>query len=98
LARNGLKIKYMETNMNQKSLDAFESIKDDVSKKQLIVLKAIKELGMATNRMLAIHLGWEINRVTGRVNELTKKGFVKCAGDHLDLQTGRTVNAWKYNG
>ena len=56
------------------------------------------ELGMATNRMIAKQLGWEINRVTGRVNELTNKGFVKAAGDHLDPETGKTVNMWRYNG
>ena len=84
--------------MNQKSLDAWEDIKDDVSKRQLEVLKVIKELGMATNRMIAKHLDWEINRVTGRVNELTNKGFVGFAGDYLDPETNKTVNMWKYNG
>lgn len=88
----------MKTNMNQKSLDAWKDIKDNVSKRQLEVLEAIVDLGTATNRMIARHLGWEINRVTGRVNELTNKGFVKVAGDYLDPETNKTVNMWKYDG
>ena len=88
----------MKNNMNQKSLDAWKDIKDNISKRQLEVLEAIMDLGTATNRMIAKHLDWEINRVTGRVNELTNKGFVKVAGDYLDPETNKTVNMWKYDG
>jgi len=86
----------MKTSMNQKSLDAYESIKDELGNKQQAVLKAVMGLGMATNRMISQELDWEINRVTGRVNELVNKGILVAAGDYLDTSTSRTVNMWKY--
>ena len=82
--------------MNQKSLDAYDSIKDELGDKQQKVLETVMTLGMATNRMISKSLGWEINRVTGRVNELVNKGILVPAGDYLDPSTSRTVNMWKY--
>tara|TARA_B100000035_G_C21024602_1_gene565626 strand:+ start:1209 stop:1352 length:144 start_codon:yes stop_codon:yes gene_type:complete len=45
--------------------------------------------------MIAKSLGWDINRVTGRVTELRDKGLVTHAGDYYDQETERTVNLWK---
>jgi len=45
--------------------------------------------------MIAKSLGWDINRVTGRVTELRDKGLVAHAGDYYDQETERTVNLWK---
>tara|TARA_Y100000768_G_scaffold233307_1_gene176322 strand:- start:4928 stop:5071 length:144 start_codon:yes stop_codon:yes gene_type:complete len=45
--------------------------------------------------MIAKSLGWDINRVTGRVTELRDKGLVLHAGDYYDQETERTVNLWK---
>ena len=45
--------------------------------------------------MIAKNLGWDINRVTGRVSELKDKGFIIYAGDFYDSETERTVNLWK---
>jgi len=45
--------------------------------------------------MIAKHLDWDINRVTGRVSELREKGLVEHAGDFYDSATERTVNLWK---
>ena len=50
---------------------------------------------MGSNRMIAHKLGWDINRVTGRVKELRSKGLIKYAGDFEDKETNRTVNLWK---
>ena len=50
---------------------------------------------MATNRMIAKVLGWDINRVTGRVTELVSKGMVVSNGTYYDNQTNRTVTLWK---
>lgn len=86
----------MKTLMNEKSLDAYDSIKDELGDKQQKVLETVITLGMATNRMISQSLGWEINRVTGRVNELVNKGILVTAGDYLDPSTSRTVNMWKY--
>jgi Mn-dependent DtxR family transcriptional regulator len=63
--------------------------------KQQTVYGAIKSKGMATNRMIAKALGWDINRVTGRVTELVNKGMVMADGTYFDKQTNRTVTLWK---
>lgn len=49
---------------------------------------------MATNRMIAKALGWDINRVTGRVTELVNKGMVTADGTYKDKETNRTVTLW----
>ena len=84
--------------MNQKSGESYKKlfIDNQITLRQLQVLQALKnELGMGTNRMIAKKLGWDINRVTGRVKELRSKGLVKYAGDFVDKETNRTVNLWK---
>ncbi len=88
----------MKTNMNTKSLESYDQLKEGttLTKRQLQVLVCLKnELGQATNRMIAKSLGWDINRVTGRVTELRDKGLVSHAGDYYDQETERTVNLWK---
>ena len=84
--------------MDKKSIDSYvELVKNNgLTRRQVQVLQALKnELGMGTNRMIAKKLGWDINRVTGRVKELRSKGLVKYAGDFVDKETNRTVNLWK---
>ena len=84
--------------MNQKSVASYKKLLDDkiISSRQAQVLKVLHvDLGQATNRMIAKHLDWDINRVTGRVSELREKGLIEHAGDFYDTQTERTVNLWK---
>ena len=84
--------------MNQKSTESYKKlfIDNEITLKQLQVLQILKsELGMGTNRMIAKALGWDINRVTGRVSELRQKGLIRYAGDFVDKETNRTVNLWK---
>ena len=50
---------------------------------------------MATNRMIARQLGWDINRVTGRMTELVNLGMVTTNGKYQDKETNRTVTLWK---
>jgi DNA-binding MarR family transcriptional regulator len=59
------------------------------------VYGAIKTTIPATNRMIAKTLGWDINRVTGRVTELVSMGMVTSDGTYKDKQTNRTVTLWK---
>jgi predicted transcriptional regulator len=83
---------------NQKSVESYHQMLVDgtVSIRQKQVLVCLKtELGQATNRMIAKNLGWDINRVTGRITELRDKGLVVHAGDYYDQDTNRTVNLWK---
>jgi|TARA_R110000787_G_scaffold96885_2_gene200414 DNA-binding MarR family transcriptional regulator len=84
--------------VNQKSIESYRQLVADgtMSTRQYQVLQCLKEeLGMGTNKMIAKSLGWDINRVTGRVTELREKGLVVHAGDHYDEDTNRTVNLWK---
>lgn len=48
-----------------------------------------------SNAEIGQHLGWEINRVTPRSNELVKMGVVIEAGKRQCTVTGRTVHTWK---
>ena len=63
--------------------------------KQKTVYGVIKTKGKVTNRMIAKHLGWDINRVTGRVTELVGLGMVIADGTKYDNDTNRTVTLWK---
>ena len=63
--------------------------------KRKTVYDIIKTKGKATNRMIAKALGWDINRVTGRVTELVGLGLVDTDGTHYDNETNRTVTLWK---
>lgn len=55
---------------------AYHSIQQ-LGNKQLEVLSKIEEIQPCSNKDIARSLNWEINRVTGRVNELAKRGLVK---------------------
>lgn len=55
---------------------AYDSVQE-LSNKQAEVLEKIEELQPCSNKEIAKALNWEINRVTGRVNELAKKGLIK---------------------
>lgn len=84
--------------VNDKSIDSYNELIADgtISTRQQQVMKCLKEeLGMGTNRMIARTLGWDINRVTGRITELREKNLVVPAGDYYDKETNRTVNMWK---
>jgi len=48
----------------------------DLGKRQLEVYHALEALSYATNTMLANKLHLPINQITGRTNELRKKGLV----------------------
>ncbi len=84
--------------VNEKSIASYQQLLEEgtISKRQSQVLHALKEeLGKATNRQLAKHLDWDINRVTGRISELRDKGLVIPSGSYFDVATNRTVNMWK---
>jgi DNA-binding MarR family transcriptional regulator len=75
------------------SKKAYNNLKD-LGDKQYQVHQAIGELGTPSNQDIADKLGWEINRVTGRVNELSKYGFVEVSGLKLG-RFGNMVKTWR---
>lgn len=77
------------------SLQAYKDIRDKLGEKQLTVLEAIKSHPDSTNFRLAKILGWEINRVTGRVNELAGLGYIEQSGIVRDINE-RPAKTWRY--
>lgn len=75
------------------SKSAYDSIRDSLGAKQRQVYDVIRRNEPVTNEQIAYLLGWEINRVTGRVNELVKMGFVAQMG-HAKTKSGRNAKAW----
>ncbi len=65
----------------------------DFCRQQVFI--AIRKLGVCNDRMIAEYLGWPINRVTGRRNELVKNGLVVMDRKDKDPVTGNTVTYWK---
>ena len=76
-------------------LKSLEALTPTIGMKQKTVYGVIKSKGKATNRMIARHLGWDINRVTGRVTELVNRGMVNADGTYFDKETNRTVTLWR---
>ena len=76
-------------------VDSLKQLKPTLSAKRKEVYNVITHLKTATNRNIAKHLGWDINRVTGRVTELVNLGMVTSDGTHKDKETNRTVTLWK---
>ena len=76
-------------------VDSLKQLKPSIGSKQQSVYGAIKTTIPSTNRMIAKTLGWDINRVTGRVTELVSLGLVITDGTFFDKETNRTVTLWK---
>lgn len=78
------------------SLAAYNSMTDqELSPKRRRIYDALRALGPMTNRQLSKVLNWEINRVTGRVNELVNDFALvaKCAVVD-DPETGHPNTVW----
>lgn len=75
------------------SKTAYQKIQGLLGDRQMQVYEAIGELGIASNEMIADHLKWPINRVTGRVTELRRYGLVDVEGLGRN-KTGFTAKLW----
>lgn len=81
--------------MQQTSLTAYwNDVKPKLGEKQSKVLIAIEEIAPANDKQIAKHLGWPINCITGRRNELVKKKQIVEAYRAVDA-TGRKTIYWK---
>jgi transcription initiation factor IIE alpha subunit len=88
----------MKTKMRDTSLDAYNSIRRDLQKKEKLVLGALIALkGRATNREIAAYLQWEINRITGRTFSLHEKGIINAGKKVVDPETQRPAIQWVFN-
>jgi hypothetical protein len=84
--------------VRQSSLDAFLYMQatNKLNVNQIIILDLFKKLGghPLSNLDVANMLGWSINRVTPRVNELVKMGKLVHTGYKTQLETHRRVMLW----
>lgn len=78
----------------QTSILAYERITPTLQARETAVLVALKALGVAGNMELAHHLGWSVNRVTGRTYSLRRKGIIDDAGVGECKITGSSVHKW----
>jgi len=76
-------------------VDSLKKLKQTIDGKRKAVYDILVRKGSATNRMIAKALGWDINRVTGRITELVGLGMVTSDGTTYDSDTNRTVTLWK---
>ncbi len=68
---------------------------DKLSEKQQTVYNAIESLKLATDKEVSHALNWEINRVTGRRNELIDIGRIEPVGKIFDNHTGRWLMQYR---
>jgi hypothetical protein len=73
----------------------FAEILPTLSDRHQKVLKYLATVENATNMEISEALKWSINRVTGRTNELVKRGLVEFALERQCKITSRKVNAWR---
>tara|TARA_R100001463_G_scaffold13104_3_gene35139 strand:- start:267 stop:521 length:255 start_codon:yes stop_codon:yes gene_type:complete len=81
--------------IRQTQVDSLKKLKKTINGKRKTVYDMLLIKGSATNRMIARALGWDINRVTGRITELVGLGMVTADGTTYDNDTNRTVTLWK---
>ena len=82
--------------IRETQLMSWDAMQPKLGKRQRQIMEALKDLGnSATNRQLAKHLGWEINRVTGRINELCEMKKVLGNKTIKDPETNRMVTLWQ---
>jgi predicted HTH transcriptional regulator len=75
------------------SLEAYEGVKPKINNRQKIVLDVIEMNGAITNEGISEALGWPINQVTPRVNELRYAGLVGEEGRGMN-RTGYSAKLW----
>ena len=85
----------MKREMNDASLEAWHNLKDKLGYNQKQVFAAIRMYPNSTNQELAQILDWQINRITGRVNELRKMNLIEDGGKRKDRITGNTAHTWR---
>ncbi len=77
------------------SLLAFRDIQPGLGDRQEKVFSLLQEHRALCNQQIAKLLGWEINRVTPRVQELRDMGLVEEAYRDKYLPTNRLVIFWR---
>ena len=77
--------------IHQNSRAALESIAPLTGAARIEVLRIIRNNGPITRQDIGLTLGWEINRVTGRVRELLDKNKIIEDGDDTSHPKARRL-------
>lgn len=77
------------------SIISFIQVKKNIGVKQTQILSAVRHLGEPTNLEMSTFLGWPINQITPRTNELVKKGLLAEAGKRPCHVSGRLALTWR---
>ena len=80
--------------VQQTSITAYESIKEELGNRQKMVYETIKKLGEADNLTISQYLKIPINSTTPRTKELRDKKLVGVSRVGIG-STGRPVIFWK---
>ena len=82
--------------IQQTTLQAYESIKCDLSRRRRQIFDVIKSAGVVgvTNLEVSNKLNLPIKCVTGRTRDLVKLGYVKQGKKRPDLFTGNRCISW----
>lgn len=82
--------------VQQTSIYSFiNEVKPTLGERQRIVYEVLKTGNNFTNQEVADYLGFQINTVTPRMNELVKIGVVQLSEKRKCKQTGRNCCAWE---
>ena len=82
-------------NIQQTSIEAYESICYELNKRQKHIYQALLRLGIANNTRLAIECGMLISSVTPRIFELRAMGLVEFSHIRPCPITKRNTIWWK---
>jgi len=82
--------------IQQTSLVAFAEIRAGITIRHKEILNIFQQSTQSlTNMEISTKLGWSINRVTPRVYELRKLGYLELEEQRPCGQTGRLAMAWR---
>ena len=74
--------------------EAYHSI-ENKEQKQELVFRAIKSYNGLTLFELVKILDWPVNRISGRISDLTKQGKIKDSGSHrVNPESGKSGIVW----
>lgn len=85
----------MNYNIQQTSLAAWDMIQPDLAPMRKKIYDKLKELGEATNAMLAYELKLDACHITGRILELRQAGYVIHSRTGKCPITKNTAHFWK---
>jgi len=85
----------MKTKMQITSLITYDSIREELPRRERQVFECFAKIGPANNKQVSIDTGLDINQVTGRTNKLVNKRKRIYAYDkQIDLISGKPAIRW----